>query len=243
MPQPGIEADKQRIREEVWKELQERGAALFPGARGRIPNFKGAPAAAERLEATPEWERARAIKCNPDAPQRAVRLRALRAGKVVYMAVPRLRERKCFWELDPARIDARDFGRAATIAGAATFGRPLHLRRLPHIDLIVAGSVAVNRGGERLGKGGGYSDLEFAIGREVGAIDGRTVIATTVHPLQVLERRIPVTDHDFSLDLIATPQELIRPGRAKRVRPEGILPEHLTPGLRRDVPVLRDIGF
>lgn len=183
------------------------------------------------------------IKCNPDAPQRAVRLRALRAGKIVYMAVPRLRERKCFWELDPAKIGARDLARAATIAGASSYGRPVHPSRLPHIDLIVAGSVAVDRRGERLGKGGGYSDLEYAIGREVGAIDDRTVIATTVHPLQVLERRIPVTDHDFSLDLIATPEELIRPGRAARVRPEGILADHLTPILRRDVPVLRDLGF
>jgi 5-formyltetrahydrofolate cyclo-ligase len=236
-----IEADKQRIREQVWTMLQDARAALFPGARGRIPNFRGAAEAADRLAATPEWRRARAIKCNPDSPQRPVRLRALREGKRIYMAAPRLRERDCFWELDPARIAARDLARAATIAGASTLGRPVHPKRLPHVDLIVAGSVAVNRRGQRLGKGGGYSDLEFAIGREVGAIDGRTTIATTVHPLQVLDGALPVTEHDFSLDVIATPDELIRPSAALRQRPPGILPAHLTAEIRRDVPVLRDL--
>ena len=242
MPDRRIETDKQRIREQVWTKLTESGAALFPGARGRIPNFRGAAQAAERLAATPEWKEARTIKCNPDAPQRPVRLRALREGKVVYMAVPRLRERKCFWELDPAGLDPKDLAAAATIAGAAKFGRPVHPRGLPHIDLVVAGSVAVNREGARIGKGGGYSDLEFAIGREVGAIDRSTRVATTVHPLQVLDRELPTTDHDFFLDLIATPDQVIRPPRARR-QPAGILRAHLTDELRRSVPVLRDLAL
>jgi 5-formyltetrahydrofolate cyclo-ligase len=236
-------ADKQRIRQQVWSRLEKSGQALFPGARGRIPNFRGAAQAAERLAATPEWKRARAIKCNPDAPQRPARLRALREGKTVYMAVPRLREKKCFWELDPTRLDAKDFAAAATISGASRFGRPVHPRELPHIDLVVAGSVAVNRDGARIGKGAGYSDLEYAIGREFGAIDASTRIATTVHPLQVLDRDLPVTEHDFFLDLIATPDQLLRPGRGKRRQPRGVIPEHLTTEIRRDVPVLADLRF
>lgn len=47
MPRTGIEADKQRIREQVWTRLQDARAALFPGARGRIPNFTGAAQAAD----------------------------------------------------------------------------------------------------------------------------------------------------------------------------------------------------
>jgi 5-formyltetrahydrofolate cyclo-ligase len=231
---------KQAVREGVWATLEREGAALFPGAHGRIPNFRGAAAAADRLAATPEWRRARTLKCNPDAPQRPVRLRALSDGKVVYMAVPRLREKRCFWKLDPAKLRRADLARAAAIAGAAAFGQSIHPRDLPHIDLVVAGSVAVDRCGARLGKGGGFSDLEFAIGREVGAIDRRTRIVTTVHPLQVLDSPLPMTDHDFSLDAIVTPDEVIRPPAADRRRPPGILPAHLTAGIRRDVPVLRD---
>ncbi|HEY3172807.1 MAG TPA: 5-formyltetrahydrofolate cyclo-ligase [Thermoanaerobaculia bacterium] len=232
-------ADKQRIREAVWSRLEESGEALFPGTRGRIPNFRGAAVAADRLAKTPEWRRARTIKVNPDAPQRPVRLRALREGKTVFMAVPRLRDKKCFWKLDPGRIARKDFAAAATISGASRFGRPVHPSELPHIDLIVAGSVAINRAGARVGKGGGYSDLEYAIGREFGAIDGSTRIATTVHPLQLLEEDLPVTEHDFLLDLVATPEELLRP--PKRRQPRGVIPEHLTDEIRRDVPVLADL--
>src|SRR5262245_50073060 len=82
---------KQEVRERIWRALEDSGDALYPGTFGRIPNFKGADAAAERLARTEEWRRARVLKCNPDSPQRPVRLRALRDRKIVYMAVPRLR--------------------------------------------------------------------------------------------------------------------------------------------------------
>jgi 5-formyltetrahydrofolate cyclo-ligase len=231
--------DKQAVRDAVWSRLEEAGAALFPGARGRIPNFRGAAAAADRLAATEAWRAAHVLKCNPDAPQRPVRLRALREGKTVYMAVPRLRDVRCFWELDPRRL--RDLAKAATIAGASRLGRPVDPRRLPHVDLVVAGSVAVNRRGDRVGKGGGYSDLEYAIGREVGAIDDRTVVATTVHPLQVLPDRLPVTAHDFRLDLVVTPEEVIVTGRSGE-QPRGILADHLTDAIRAEVPILKALG-
>jgi 5-formyltetrahydrofolate cyclo-ligase len=236
-----VEAAKQRIREHMWTQLERARVALFPGARGRIPNFKGAALAADRLAATPEWKRARALKCNPDAPQRPVRLRALRDGKLVYMAVPRLRDALCFWELDPRRI--RDLASAVSIGGARRAGRPLDPRALPHIDLVVAGSVAVNRAGARVGKGGGYSDLEYAIGREVASIDGDTRIATTVHALQVVEGGLPTTPHDFFLDLIVTPEEVLRPPRTGRRQPRGVLREHLRPEHRELIPILRVLGF
>jgi len=233
--------EKEEVRERVWSRLEESGEALFPGARGRIPNFRGAAAAADRLAATPEWRRARVVKCNPDAPQRPVRLRALREGKVVFMAVPRLAERKCFWKLDPKRLDGSALPAAATIRGAARLATPVGPRELPHVDLIVAGSVAVNRKGVRVGKGGGYSDLEFAIGREVGAIDETTVVATTVHRLQLLDRALPATAHDFFVEVIATPDSILRPRR--RRQPRGVLPDHLTDGHRREIPALRELGL
>src|SRR5206468_3442625 len=82
---------------------------------------------------------------------------------------------------------------AATIAGASKLGEPVTPAALGHIDLIVAGSVAVTAGGARLGKGGGYSDLEFGLARAVGSVDETTPVLTTVHELQVLKERIPMT--------------------------------------------------
>jgi 5-formyltetrahydrofolate cyclo-ligase len=234
-----VPGPKQAIRERIWTLLEERRVAAFPGARGRIPNFVGASAAADRLAETEEWRSAKTLKCNPDAPQRYVRLRALREGKIVYMAVPRLREERCFWELDPKRL--RDVRSAASIGGAAKAGRPVHPRELPHIDLVVAGSVAVARNGARLGKGGGYSDLEYAIGRAVGCIDDRTRVSTTVHELQIVRGTLPETRHDFRVDLIVTPERVLRPRRTRK-QPTGIVPADLTEEIRAAVPVLRVLG-
>ena len=131
-------------------------------------------------------------------------------------------------------------GAAATIRGASRLGRPTRPKDLPHVDLIVAGSVAVDRHGIRVGKGGGYSDLEYAIGRQVGAIDGKTVVSTTVHPLQVVAGALPATAHDFFLDLIVTPRETIRPRRRRR-QPKEIVPDHLSVEQRRAIPALAEL--
>jgi 5-formyltetrahydrofolate cyclo-ligase len=234
-----VEASKQRWREEVWRALEDAKAALFPGARGRIPNFRGAAEAAAKLAAAPQWQRARTLKCNPDSPQKPLRALALREGKTIYVAVPRLRETRCFLELAPQRI--LQIAAAVTIEGAARFGRPVHPRDMPHIDLVICGSVAVDKDGRRLGKGGGYSDLEFALGRELGFIDARTPIATTLHPLQLVTGPLPVTKHDFSIDLVATPEELLR--FKPRARPSGILKSDLTPDLIEAIPILRELGY
>ena len=83
-------AAKAALRQEVWSAMRAAKVARFPGAVGRIPNFTGAEAAAERLRATPAWQAAGTLKANPDSAQLPVRQRALEDGKTVYMAVPRL---------------------------------------------------------------------------------------------------------------------------------------------------------
>lgn len=226
---------KDSFRKRVWDELQRRKIALFPGAHGRIPNFKGAGEAARRLVETPEFRRARTLKCNPDSPQVHVRRHALKAGKTVYMAVPRLRELECFIRLDPAKIDKPN--EAATIRGAFKFGVPVHPSKVERIDLVLAGSVAVNRRGHRIGKGGGYSDLEYALGREFGFLSPKTPIATTVHDLQVLPNDLPVLPHDIPVTLIATPSRLIRVRTVRR--PEGVDWSLVTEAMRETIPILR----
>src|SRR2546427_7480824 len=108
---------KQEIRERVWQAMEKAGIRRFPGPRGRIPNFAGAERAAERLCELDVWKRAKVLKCNPDLPQRPVRLRALKEEKIVYMAVPRLRELQCFIELDPSRL-GNNISKASSIEGA-----------------------------------------------------------------------------------------------------------------------------
>lgn len=207
----------------------------FPGAKGRIPNFVGAEAAARRLASVAEWKTAGVIKANPDAPQLPVRAQALSDGKRLYMAVPRLRTEKPFILLDPRRL-RRPLRRAASIKGASTVGAPVAIDQMDHVDLILAGSVAVDRKGVRVGKGGGFSDLEFALLVEAGLVDERTVITTTVHPLQVVDSDLPETDHDFRVDIIVTPDDVIRVRRAKR--PRGIMWRELDDEQLASIPVL-----
>jgi 5-formyltetrahydrofolate cyclo-ligase len=103
---------------------------------------------------------------------------------------------------------------------------------------VVAGSVAVSRKGARLGKGGGYSDLEYALCRAAGCIDEATRVATTVHPLQIARGALPEARHDFRVDLIVTPDRVLRPRRS-RPQPAGIIERELTEEIRENVPALR----
>src|SRR6266496_6296010 len=115
--------DKQDCRERVWALLEERGAARFPGARGRIPNFIGAEAAAANLAGLGEWRSARVVKSNPDSPQLPVRARCLVDEKLLYMAVPRLSDPRPFILLDPSKLAVKPRA-AASIRGASKAGRP-----------------------------------------------------------------------------------------------------------------------
>ena len=230
---------KAELRKVCWEALREAGAARFPGVVGRIPNFVGAEAAAEHLAGTKAWARARAIKCNPDSPQRPVRARALREGKVVFMAVPKLAKAEPFIALDPDALGEGALWVASSIKGSAELGRPTRIEDMPPIDLIVTGCVGVTRRGARLGKGGGYSDLEYALLREHGLVRERTVIATTVHPSQIRRAgTIPMRDHDVSLDLLGTPTGVIACDRAFK-RPKGIEWSILDEDKRSAIPVLR----
>ena len=235
---PGLEAAaraKQAVRERVWALLERERAARFPGAQGRIPNFAGASEAAARLASLPPWRAARVVKSNPDAPQLPVRARALADGKLLYMAVPRLVDERPFILLDPQRLGVPS-RRAASIGGAARAGRRVTVEELHPVDLVICGSVAVNRQGARVGKGGGFSDLELALLAEAGLIGPDTVVATTVHPLQLLDEALPETDHDFRLDLIVAGEDVITCRRTRR--PPGILWEHLDAAKVAAIPAL-----
>jgi 5-formyltetrahydrofolate cyclo-ligase len=202
-------AAKAALREEVWSAMRAARVARFPGAEGRIPNFTGAEAAAERLRATPAWQAARTLKANPDAAQLPVRQRALQDGKTVYMAVPRLAGPEPFFALDPDHLTEPP-RKAASISGAARSAQRVTLAELSPVDLVVMGSVAASEDGARLGKGGGFADLEYALATAAGLIGPRTVSVTTVHELQVRPAgTIPVTGHDVPVDLIVTPERVI----------------------------------
>ncbi|WP_246096024.1 5-formyltetrahydrofolate cyclo-ligase [Streptomyces botrytidirepellens] len=229
-----VQHAKQALRERVWDLLECRRAAPT-GVAGHIPDFGGKDVAADRLAQHPAWEAARVIKAVPDLAQLPVRIQALEDGKQLYMASPKLATQNPFYYLDPASL-AVSPREAAAHRAAAKFARPVDLDEMPSVDLVVCGSVAVNREGARIGKGAGYSDIEVALLQEAGLLGPHTLIATTVHSLQVLDEDLPETDHDFRVDLVITPDETFE--CAPRGRRPGIIWDHLAPEVIAAIPVL-----
>ncbi|MFE7518919.1 5-formyltetrahydrofolate cyclo-ligase [Streptomyces halstedii] len=203
-----LDRAKQAVRTQVWDALTAADAVHDASVHGRIPNFKGAEEAAARLAALPTWQRASVVKAVPDKAQLPVRAKALEAGKTVYMAVPKLAGLKPFYLLDPAALTVPP-AEAAASRTAASIAPTVEVDALRPLDLIILGSVAVNRDGARVGKGAGYADIEFALLTEAGLVTPETVVVTTVHALQVTATPIPTTKHDLSVDLIVTPSETI----------------------------------
>jgi 5-formyltetrahydrofolate cyclo-ligase len=226
---------KQAIRERVWDRLQHDGASSDP--HGRIPDFVGAAATAQRLAVLPTWHQAHVIKANPDQAQLPVRARALREGKVVYMAVPNLADPLPFFRLDSAELDGEPEALAAHRT-AATVAPKVAVSDMQTIDLIVCGSVAVNLTGVRIGKGAGYSDIEVALLIQAGHVGPWTAIVTTVHQLQVIDEPLPHDEHDFTVDYIVTPNEVICCGPPHR--PTGVVWNALDRDKIAAIPVLAE---
>jgi len=231
--------EKQALREAVWDALEDSGKARFPfPPHGRIPNFAGAREAAERLADLDAWQQADTVKANPDAPQLPVRRRALHDGKTVYVAVPRLAEEDCFLELDHERIDSEEYDAAPALSNVDEHADQVGPEAVGELDLVVSGSVAVTADGARVGKGEGYSDLEFAVLRELGLVDGGTPTATTVHEMQVVDEAVAVAAHDVPMDYVVTPERTIAT-ESPHAKPAGIDWSLLDDERVAEIPVLR----
>jgi 5-formyltetrahydrofolate cyclo-ligase len=233
-------AKKAALRDEVWSALVDAGVSRFPGARNRISNFVGAEAAARRLADTDVWREATRIKANPDSAQLPVRQRALEDGKTVYMAVPRLAEPDPFFLLDPDRLVDTP-RRAASISGATRSAERVAVDALEPVELVVSGCVAVGEDGARLGKGGGFADLEFALAMAAGLIGPETLVVTTVHEVQVRPAgTVPTAAHDAPVDLVITPDRVIDCRLRRGGRPDGgIRWSELTEEKIASIPLLR----
>jgi len=229
-------SSKQQARDRVWDILHTQQLARAPlPPHDRIPNFADSRLAAERLFTHAPWRDAHRIKVNPDSPQRHVRELALQLGIQVYVPTPRLSGG--FQLLDPSLITPADYAKAARRQTMQQFSTVVPLTEMPQLDAIVTGCVAVTTRGKRCGKGAGYSDLEFAILRELG--HAPVAVATTVHDAQLVED-FPSASFDLPLTLICTPSRSIvvkRPATA----PAGIDWTRLDAGDLAAMPILAEL--
>ncbi|NON61598.1 5-formyltetrahydrofolate cyclo-ligase [Acidianus sp. RZ1] len=225
--------DKQKIRETIWNKMEQMNIAAFPRpVYGRIPNFKGSERAAFLLSNLEEFKKASLIKVNPDSPQRKVREIALSMGKKVIVPTPRLRGD--FFLLDPKKVNPRE---ASSISGFTKLGERVDIFSLDKIDAVIVGSVAVTRKGDRVGKGEGYSELEYAMLRELEKVDDSTPVITTLHPIQIVQS-IPSMPYDVPVNILVTPEEVIR--APPREKPKGIMIEYLEKEKIEKTPFLKE---
>jgi len=183
-----------------------------------------------------EFQNAKTVKVNPDSPQRQVRLEVLSHGKILLMPTPRLRSG--FILLDD-NVPRDRLKLASSIRGAFTLGRRVSLDKVPAIDLVIVGSVAVAPDGGRIGKGEGYSEMEYGILRELELVTESTPVITTVHESQIVAS-VPLEDHDIAVDYIVTPTRVLATGRAKP-RLAGIIWSKVSPEMMERMPVLKEL--
>lgn len=207
----GRNSQKDELREAIWLSLEESGAAIG-SPWSAIPNYTGAEQAAFKITSLPAWQDAKIVKCNPDGAQGWLRRMALEQGKRVYMAVPGLTEDFPFVLLDPVDLKERGIAPEQVMFAkqAIAKGQPVAFADIAPLDFVVVGCVAATRKGGRMGKGGGFADLELALFRLYGLISTTTPIVTTVHDLQLVDDdQIVMQPHDSPVDWVAIPGELI----------------------------------
>lgn len=142
--------------------------------------------------------------------------------------------------MKPARArNPKKYRYASTIKGSDIHGKHLNIRDLPHVDLIICGSVAVTKTGARVGKGGGYSELEYGILRELNLVDKNLPILTSVHELQIVDSA-PIDEHDFTVDIISTPTGIHETNGANK-RPTGIIWDKIDAKRIKEMPILEQL--
>lgn len=206
----------------------------------KVPNFVGSRYAASRLSRSPYFRNAKIIYVAQDPPLIHVREEVLKSGKLLITSSYRLR--KGFFLLDPEKIHPRAIRVAVSLRGVSRYGEAVSMSSNHEVDLYVIGSVAVTLNGARLGRGKGFSDLEYGILREMQIVGGDTPIATIVHECQIV-KNIPMEIHDVPVDIIATPSRLIET-HTKFKKPPGIIWDLVTVDVVNEFPILKQLsGF
>ncbi|XP_050547575.1 uncharacterized protein LOC126909201, partial [Daktulosphaira vitifoliae] len=210
---------KKEIRQKVWEFLEENSLVVFPKpCFNRIPNFKGCINVTQSLEKLEDFKKAKTIQVTPDKAQETARFLTLSWGKRLLVPLLRLKEGllQCV-SLPFAEPSAKMLRSASTQKGLRKWGNKLITldqknEDVPHIDMIVLGSVAVDKKGRRIGIGNGFCDLEFVILNSMNMVSENTVIVTVVHDAQVFDD-LPADifmPYDVPVDIIITPNEIIR---------------------------------
>ncbi len=177
-------AAKQVLREQVRRQRRARAAERTVAARHTdAARLAEAVIAGVRAHLGSEVCRVAAYEAQPtEPPTDVLRQRLLEEGYEVVL---------------PLTLPDRDLDwRSADDPGAG----PLGLGAIAGASVVVVPALAVDRGGSRLGQGGGSYDRALARCRP------DTLVVALVHDDEVLDTgAVPVGPHDMGVDAVVTP--------------------------------------
>ena len=145
--------------------------------------------------------------------------------------------------LDPDELEKKgvDFKKVMFSEGALIYGQRLDFTDMEALDICVVGSVATSLNGGRIGKGGGFADLEMGIFRDIGILTDSCPIVTTVCDKQVVaSEEIFMESHDTPLDWIVTPTDVIATQNITS-RPRALDWSRIQDDQFRNIPFLRKL--
>ena len=231
-------------REQLWTGLR---SVAIPDSRFHyrfsefIPDFAGSAQAMDALCALPAYQNTRHVFVTPDNSLIELRRRLLQAG--VSLVVSSYNMADGFYLLPPGAVPSGHELYGAWPDGLAHFGQPLDLQalsKLGRFDFVVTGASAVATSGVRFGRGHGFFDLEWRIFSDMGLVDNRTPLATVVHDLQVLDKKLYPSPDDVLVDWICTPTRTLTVQR-DTPRPRGVQWKDISPEQIQANPALSEL--
>ncbi|MEM1579211.1 MAG: 5-formyltetrahydrofolate cyclo-ligase [Archaeoglobaceae archaeon] len=189
---------KEEVREYVWKKMEP--FCNFPNPYGRIPNFRGAEKACEKLRELEEYRKAECVFSAPDSVLLRLREIVLEDEKILLAALPKITG---FVVL---RRRVKPTISTLKVAEKANFEK---LKR--KVGIFAQGCVAVDLKGNRIGKGSGFGDKEYEILKKEGVLSDDAVFVVVAHDLQVFSDLSHLAEvHDAKANVILTPTRIIR---------------------------------
>ena len=236
----GRNKEKEALRKKVWTYLSENNL-VYTNPFNEIPDYIGREQAAAQLMSSNIWKRSNVIKCNPDNAQLPLRIAAVKEGKTLYMAVPQLVDENCFFKFSQEIIEAQNWKIEDALRWDFALENALKVsfKEMQAIDLVIVGCVAASLDGVRIGKGGGFADIELGLLRYYHLINEKTPIGTTIHDSMLLDKGlIPHQTHDSLLNIIATPTKVYQT-EVEQKQPTGINWDELLQDQLEDIPILK----
>jgi len=189
---------KEEVREYVWKKIEP--ICRFPPPYGRIPNFKGAERACEKIRELEEYWESDCVFSAPDSVLLRLREIVLEDGKTLLAALPGIKGFVVLNQRVKPTIENLKLAKKADFK---------FLRQ--KVGVFAQGCVAVDLKGNRIGKGSGFGDREYEILKKEGVLKENAVFVVIAHEMQVFsDLSHLMKEHDVRADVILTPEKIFR---------------------------------